>query len=434
MIAITTIRDQPERVKEVARQKRVEVDIDRLLVLDSERRELRQQLDDTQRQRNNLAASLTGKPEAAQIEQGKQLKEHAAHLDERLAQLEPEYYALWRQVPNVPSPDTPIGQDESGNVVMRQVGTVPVLAFEPRPHWELGEELGVIDSERASRITGSRFAYLKGELALLQFALIQYALSVVTNSEKLAEIAQGAGLTVPTTPFVPVIPPVMVRPEVMERMARLEPREERYHIPSDDVFLVGSAEHTLGPLHMDERFTEAQLPIRYIGYSTSFRREAGSHGKDVRGILRLHQFDKLEIESFTAPEQSVTEQDFIVAIQEHLMQSLGLAYQVVLKCTADMGTPNYRAIDIETWLPGQNSYRETHTSDHMSDYQARRLRTKVKRADGSSEFVHTNDATVFAIGRTLIALMENYQQADGSIVVPSVLRPYVSFETISRAR
>ena len=188
------------------------------------------------------------------------------------------------------------------------------------------------------------------------------------------------------------------------------------------MYLIGSAEHTLGAMHMDETFQEADLPVRYIGYSTAFRREAGTYGKDLKGILRLHQFDKLEMESFSLAESSIKEQNLFVAIQEYLMQSLGLAYQVVMICTGDMGKPDARQIDIETWMPGQNKYRETHTADLMTDYQARRLETKVKRNDNSKpEFVHMNDATAFAIGRTIIAILENYQTKNGTIKIPKVL-------------
>jgi seryl-tRNA synthetase len=216
-------------------------------------------------------------------------------------------------------------------------------------------------------------------------------------------------------------------------MARLDAtlEDERYYFPKDDIYLIGSAEHTLGPLHMDETLKEDDLPIRYVGFSTCFRREAGSYGRDTRGILRVHQFDKVEMESFTVPENSLKEQEFFVAIQEYLMQELKLPYQVVMTCTGDQGDPDARHIDIEAWMPGQQKYRETHSADLMTDYQARRLNTRVRRADGSLNFVHMNDATVFAIGRTLIAIVENYQRADGTITVPEVLRPYFGADTIT---
>lgn len=422
MIDIALIRKDPDRIQEISRQKNVNVDIAQLLQLDENRRNIQQRLDETQRQRNELSQGTSGtKPSAEHIERGKTLKQQASQHAQALAAVEKEYHALLQQVPNIPSDDTPVGTDESANAVVREWGTKPTFDFTPKPHWELGEQLGIIDSTTAAHVSGSRFTYLKGQLVHLQFALIQHALSVLTNERILSEIASSKNLAISTKPFIPVIPPVMIRPDVFAAMGRLEPKEERYYIPSDDLYLVGSAEHTLGPMHMNHSFSEEDLPARYVGYSTSFRREAGSHGKDVRGILRLHQFDKLEIESFTTPEASTQEQDFIVGIQEYLMQSLEVPYRVVQKCTWDMGTPNFRAIDIETWMPGQDTYRETHTSDHMTDYQARRLRTKVKYKDGSSKYVHMNDATVFAIGRTLIAIMENYQQKDGSITIPSAL-------------
>jgi len=338
-------------------------------------------------------------------------------------------------VPNIPSADTPVGNDEEDNQVIRQWGEKPQFSFEPKAHWDLGKDLGIIDSERAAEVSGSRFTYIKGDLARLQFALVQFALDTVTNEETLKVIADEAELEVSTKPFIPVVPPVMVKPAVLNRMARLEPREDRYYIEQDDVFLAGSAEHTLGPIHMDEIIDADQLPLRYLGYATSFRREAGSYGKDTKGILRQHQFDKMEMESFTTPEDSLREQNFFVAIQEYMMRKLNVPYQVVQICTGDMGLPDYRQIDIESWMPGQDTYRETHTSDLMTSYQPRRLNTRYKAADGKPEFVHMNDATLFAIGRTLIAIMENYQQADGSIAVPDVLKPYMgNTETITALR
>ncbi|MDD5590278.1 MAG: serine--tRNA ligase, partial [Candidatus Portnoybacteria bacterium] len=264
------------------------------------------------------------------------------------------------------------------------------------------------------------------------FALIQYAYSVLTDEKILKEIIDSAKLEIEPKTFIPIIPPVFIKPEPFSGMARLEPKEERYYIPSDDLFLIGSAEHTLGAMHMEETFAEGDLPARYAGFSTAFRREAGSYGKDTKGILRVHQFDKLELESFSLPEKSKAEQDFIVAIQEYLMKSLDIPYRVVMICTGDMGAPDARQIDIEAWLPGQNQYRETHTSDSNTDYQSRRLNIRVKRTGGDVDFVHMNDATVFAVGRTLIAILENYQQKDGSVLIPEVLQKYAGFEKIQK--
>ncbi|MBV9349396.1 MAG: serine--tRNA ligase, partial [Patescibacteria group bacterium] len=233
-------------------------------------------------------------------------------------------------------------------------------------------------------------------------------------------------------PFVAVIPPYMMKTGVMNRMARLHPMDQRYVFEKDDLVLIGSAEHTLGPLHMDESIPESTLPIRYAGYSPAFRREAGTYGKDTKGIIRMHHFDKLEMESFTKPEEGYVEQDFLVAIQEHFLALLGLPYQVVIKSTGDQGTPDQRGIDMETWMPGQGTYRETHTSDYMGGYQARRLNTRVKRSDGSLEHVHMNDATLVAMSRTLAAILENYQEPDGSVRVPKVLQSYLNKDIIRR--
>ena len=209
---------------------------------------------------------------------------------------------LMLKVPSVPSPDTPLGKDESENKAIRRHGTPKEFDFEPKDHLSLGEALGIIDTERAVKISGTRFSYLKGEAALLEFALVQHTLGILTNPETVKSIADSVRPGYAPQPFIPVVPPVMIRPEVFQRMARLEPKEERYYIPSDDIYLVGSAEHTLGPLHMDEIIPEENLPIRYLGFSTAFRREAGSYGKDMKGILRVHQFDKLEMESFVVSE------------------------------------------------------------------------------------------------------------------------------------
>jgi seryl-tRNA synthetase len=223
----------------------------------------------------------------------------------------------------------------------------------------------------------------------------------------------------------------MIRPDAYVKMARLSPEveDERYYLEKDDLYLIGSAEHTLGSMHMDERISYKNFPLRYIGFSSSFRREAGSYGKDTRGIFRVHQFDKLEMESFTLPDNSLKEHKFLIKIQEYLMQSLKLPYRVMLVCTGDMGGPDARQVDIETWLPGQDKYRETHSADLMLDYQSRRLNTRFKKK-GDLDFVHMNDATAFAIGRTLIAIIENYQQKDGSIQVPEVLQKYTNFKKI----
>lgn len=435
MLDIHFIRENADLVKAGAAKKKVEVDIDRLLQVDDERKALRQQMDDRKAEQNRMSGTIQradGAEKEKLIEQMRHVKEGFAELETKFDTLTEEWTKLLLAIPNLPSPDTPEGPDESANVVVREWGEKPQFAFTPKPHWEIGESLDIIDTQKAAQISGSRFAYLKGDLALLQFGLIQFALRALGSQETLESIAKEAGLEIPVRPFIPVIPPVMMRADVMGRMARLHPIEERYYFEKDELVFVGSAEHTLGPLHMDEVIEESKLPIRYVGYSTAFRREAGTYGKDTRGILRLHQFDKLEIETFVRPEDGYREQDFIVAVQEHLMRQLKLPYQVVAICTGDMGAPDHRQYDLNTWMPGQDTYRETHTSDYMGGYQARRLNTRVKDVEGNLSHVHMNDATVFAIGRTLIAIIENYQQEDGTVRVPEALVPYVGKEVLGR--
>jgi seryl-tRNA synthetase len=423
MLDIKYIRENIDLIKEVVKNKKADVDIDELIRLDEIVAKLKVEIDNLRHKQKSFTKD--------DIDSARQNKEELKTKEESLIKPQEQFLNLLKKVPNIYSADTPIGQSEDDNVVIKTVGSKPVFSFTPKPHWELGEALGIIDNETAAKVTGARFTYLKGDGAMLEFSLVQYALSILTNQGKIKEIIKQADLDVSPKPFIPVIPPVFIKPEVMEAMGRLEPKDDRYYIESDDLYLIGSAEHTLGPIHMNETLDENELPIRYLGFSTSFRREAGTYGKDTRGILRLHQFDKLEMESFSSPQNSLEEQKFFIAIQEYLMSSLGLSYQLVLKCTADMGDPDFRAIDVETWMPGQNSFRETHTSDLMNDYQSRQLKTKVKNKDGQIELVHTNDATAFATGRVIIAIMENYQQADGSIIVPEALVPFMGKEVIN---
>ena len=425
MLDINYIRENVEKVKKVTISKQLNSSlVDELLRLDLKRRTLLKETEELRAERN-----IASKNE--DIEKGKAVKENLQKNEPELAELEIKFKDILWQIPNIVSDDTLEGKDESVNKPIRKWGTPKKFDFEPKDHLILGESLGVIDTITASKISGSRFGYLKGDLALMQFALIQFALGVLTDEKILKEIADKVETGYSAKTFIPIIPPVFIKPDIFERMARLNPKEDRYYIPTDDLYLIGSAEHTLGPMHMDETLNEKDMPKRYVGYSTSFRREAGSYGKDTKGILRVHQFDKLEIESFTTKEDSIKEQDFIIGIQEYLMQKLEIPYQVVSICTGDMGKPDFRQMDIESWMPGEGKYRETQTSDLMTDYQARRLGTKVRRAGGENEFAHMNDATVFAIGRTIIAIMENYQNEDGSITIPKVLQKWMGKEKIT---
>jgi seryl-tRNA synthetase len=419
MLDIQFIRENPDIVRAALKNKNREgtVDLDRVLALAEERKAAAGEVTEVNRKRKEAA-------EQRDAEAGKRLKDEAKAAEEKYAAIEKELVALLIKIPNIPSADTPIGPDESGNVVVREWGEKPNFDFKPKEHWELGKELGIIDTEKASEVSGARFAYLKGDLVMLEMALMDLAFRALTSEESLKKIISNAGLSVSAKPFTPVTPPIMMRAQVMNRMARLDPIDERYFFEKDEMVFIGSAEHTLGPLHMDEIVPEAQLPLRYVALTPAFRREAGSYGKDTKGILRLHQFNKMEMESFTKPEDGLQEQELMVAIQEYLMQQLKLPYRVVSICTGDMGFPDQRQIDIETWMPGQNTYRETHTSDYIGGFQARRLNTRVRRADGTVEPVHMNDATALS-QRPLIAILENYQNADGTITIPEVLRPYM---------
>lgn len=418
MLDIKFIKENKDIVAAAIKNKNREVDLDELLRLYEERKTLKQKIDEVNQRRNEAARNRN-------IEEGAKLKEELETYERQYPEIDKKYLALMLKIPNIPSIDTPVGLDESANKVIRQWGEKPTFTFKPKEHQELGQALDIIDTETAATITGPRFAYIKGDLALVQFALIQFGLDILTNKEKLEHIAQNANVSVNVTPFVPIVPPVFIKPAVQNRMARFLTPEEHYMFPNDDLMLIGSAEHTLGPIHMDQIIDEKNLPIRYVGYSTAFRREAGSHGKDVKGIIRQHQFDKLEMETLCLPENSLQEQNFLVAIQEYIVSSLKLPYQVVAVSTGDMGFPDYRQIDIETWMPGQNKYRETHSADHTGSFQSRRLNTRVKRPNGKTEPIHMNDATAIAIGRMLVAIIENYQQADGSIIIPEPLRKYM---------
>ena len=420
MLDIEFILENQELVSETIKNKKgVPVDFSHLQKLHSRRNSLLKQVGDVNHKRKEAAS-------VRDTEAGKQLKEEGAKLSAQLNEVTQELQQIISKIPNTYLADVPVGDDEDDNVVLREWGEKTTFSFTPKPHWELGKDLDIIDSERATKVSGSRFVYLKGDLVRVQFALIQWVLDVVTDKSIIEKLVNEKDLNISTKPYIPVVPPTLITPEMFFGMARLEPRTERYYIPDDNLFLIGSAEHTLGAMHANEMFNESELPIRYIGYSTSFRREAGSYGKDTKGILRQHQFDKLEFESFSVPEKSREEQDLLVALQEYLMQQLLLPYRVMAVCTGDMGGPDLRQIDIEVWMPGQGKYRETHSADLMGEYQARRLGTKVRRDSGINEFVHMNDATAIAIGRTLIALLENNQQSDGSITVPNVLRPYMN--------
>jgi seryl-tRNA synthetase len=430
MLDIRFIRTHATEVQENAKRKGYDVSIDDLLRWDKTKRELQQAADELREKRNVISSQMKGgRPSDELVAEGKVLKEQLSEVESKLKEADESFISLLKRVPNMAADDVPVGVTEDENVVAKVVGDKPTFAFTPRNHYEIAEQRDWIDKERAAKVAGSRFAYIKGDLVKLQFAIIQFVINTLSDEDKLKEIADAAGLDVSLRPFTPILPPLMIRTELYDAMDRLEPRDDRYKLEDDDLWLQGSAEHVLGSMHADEIFDETQLPLRYLGYATSFRREAGTYGKDMEGILRMHQFDKLEMESFTTGDDGLKEHMLFVAIQEYLLAALGLSYQVIQKCTADIGKPNARGIDMEAWLSGQDKYRETHTADYMTDYQARRLKTRVRRDNGDLELVHTNDATAFALGRIMIAIIENGQDEKGTIAVPGVLQPYLGGKT-----
>jgi len=422
MLDIKFIRENPVAVKNGAKAKNIDIDVDAILKLDAERRTLIGESETLKAQQNRESEAMAKEKDVtvkkAKAVELKKLKDRFKEIEGRLDTATAELDKLLRLIPNLPRPDVVIAKDDSENYSIRTVGQPTSFPFKPRDYMTLGEELDLIDTDRAAKVAGARFGFLKNEAVLLEFALIQYAWNILL-SEK----------------FVPLVPPVMINEKSLGGMGYLERgREEIYHLTQDDLFLIGTSEHVIGPMHADEIFMETELPKRYAAFSTCFRREAGSYGKDVRGILRVHQFDKIEMFSFTLPEHSDAEHEFLLSIEERLMKGLGLPYRVLGIVSGDLGDPAARKFDIETWIPSQNTYRETHSTSTCTDWQARRLNIRVKRKSGELQFAHTLNGTAFAIGRMLIAIMENFQQEDGSIAVPPALVPYMGGRAVIGAK
>jgi seryl-tRNA synthetase len=409
MLDIKFIRENPDKVKEGCQKKQVKVDIDRLLKMDKKKREFLQKIEELKAEQNKISEQGAGNEE--QRKKAKEIKDKIKKLEPELKKAEKEFGDLMRQVPNLPLDDVPEGKDESDNKILREEGKKPEFDFKPKDYLEIAEKLDIIDIKRAAKASGSRFGYIKGGAASLEFALIQLASETLTKDG-----------------FLPVIPPVMLTRKSMAAMGFLDREvdaDEVYHLEKDDLYLVGTSEQSIGAMHLDEIFKEKDLPKRYFGFSTCFRREAGAYGKDTKGILRVHQFDKIEMFVFCKPGNSPEEHKSLLAIQEKLMKMLKLPYQVVHLSTGDISVSSASTYDIEAWMPGQNTYRETHSVSNCTDFQARRLNTRYKDKDGV-KFVHTLNGTALAIGRTLIAIIENYQQKDGSVEVPEVLEKYMA--------
>ena len=433
MLDINYIRDNRQKVEDAIKNKGYTIDLDEILQLDDARKELSQKTDILRQERNQISSQMkNGQPDQALISRGKEIKQELSSLEEKLSSVESDFLAKLKTVPNVPCDDVPVGLSEDENEVAGVCGEPTKFNFEPKNHYEIGQARGWIDKERASKVTGARFAYIKGEMVSLQMAIVNFVMNSLSDEGVIKEICEANHLEhISTKPFTTVLPPLMLRTEMYDAMDRLEPRDDRYKIEGEELWLQGSAEHVLGSMHAGEIFAEQDLPVRYLGYATSFRQEAGTYGKDMEGIIRMHQFDKLEMESFSTKETSREEHELFVAIQRWLIEQLRLPYRVIRKCTFDIGKPDARGIDMEVWLPGQGKYRETHTADYMTDYQSRRLNTRVRRDEtGEVELVHTNDATAFALGRIMIAVIENYQNEDMTVRVPEVLRKYLNGKEI----
>ena len=418
MLDIKFIRENPDKVKEGCKAKQVKVNIDQLLEVDKKRRETLQALEDIRAQKNKANKEIQRAKDKKEKEKiilkMRELDKNNDRLDENLKELEGEFNSLMLQIPNLPQEDVPVGKDEKGNVVLKEVGEKTKFDFKPKNYLEIAQNLDLVDIKRAAKISGSRFGFIKKEAAFLEFALINLALDTL--------IEQG---------FLPIIPPVMIKPEMARGMGYPEQfdGEEAYYIEKDNLYLVGTSEQSMGAMHAGEIFEGKDLPKRYLGFSTCFRREAGAYGKDTRGIFRVHQFDKVEMFSFCRPEDSKKEHKFFLEMEEKLMKSLKIPYRLVQICTGDLGFPTAAKYDIEAWLPSENRYRETHSTSNCTDFQARRLNIHYRTKRGL-EFVHTVNGTAFAIGRILIAIIENYQQKDGSIKVPEALQKYLKFQKI----
>ena len=418
MLDINFIRENSEVVKKACKNKNANVDVDRVLALDKGKRELMTEMEALKSEQNKI--SRGGKDNKEIFAQAKEIKEKIKAMEPELAKIDAELKTLLLQLPNIPFDDVPVGKDDSGNVVLRKVGKNPTSLFaklrgaKPLDYMELGAALDLIDTERAGKVAGSRFGYLKNELPLLWFAMINLVMDTVKKYG-----------------FIPVLPPVLLKDEMARGTGYFEAgdREEAYFLPDDNMYLVGTSEQSLVAMHTDEILNEKDLPLRYVAFSTCFRREAGSYGKDTKGILRVHQFDKIEMVVFSKPEDSKKEHELLLSIEEKLMKALGLPYQVINICTGDLGRPAAKKYDIEAWMPSENKYRETHSTSNCTDFQARRLNIRYRDKSGKVNFVHILNGTAFS-QRPLLMIMENFQQKDGSIKVPKALQKYCGFKVI----
>ena len=418
MLDIRIIRESPELVRDSILKRKLDparIELDRLLAVDAEWRQAQGRLDELRSQRNELSSSiksLGGAERQAAVEKVKGLKKELGELETRVEQLKVDRDGLLRRVPNLLAADAPIGFTDADNVEVARWGTAPQLGFEPRNHVELGQLTDTIDFDRAGKVAGANFYYLKHEAALLEQALCAYATSRL--------VPRG---------FVPIVTPDIARDEILDGIgfAPRGPETQVYSIEGTDLSLVGTAEITVGGYHAGEILEAAQLPLKYLGLSHCFRTEAGAYGKESRGLYRVHQFTKAEMFVLCRPEDSPAQHDAIRALEEELFQGLGIAYRVVNVCSGDLGAPALKKYDLEAWMPGRGAYGEVTSCSNCTDYQSRRLNIRFRPEPGAApHFVHMLNGTALAISRALIAIYENYQQIDGSVRIPEALLPWMA--------
>ncbi|HEV2791601.1 MAG TPA: serine--tRNA ligase [Solirubrobacterales bacterium] len=423
MLDLKAIRSDPERIKAALARRGAAEQVDELLGLDARRRQLLPEVENAQAERKTLSKQIGEKKQAGEDAEAEELmaivqglKERIESGKEELERVEAELDELALKLPNLPDPDAPEGMTEEDAVVLREVGERPEFDFEPRDHLEIGTELGLIEMEAGARLSGSRFAYLKGDLVLLELALVRFAIELVRE--------QG---------HEPVVPPVLVREEALEWTGFLPgDRDQIYEVPKDELFLTGTSEVGLAGLHAGEILDAASLPLRYCAFSTCFRREAGAAGRDTRGIFRVHQFDKVEMFSFVEPGASRDEHERLLSIEERILGELEIPYRVVNVAVGDLGAPAAKKYDCEAWIPSQGRFRELTSCSNTTDYQARRLGARYRPAEGEAPLaLHTLNGTACAVGRTIIALIENRQESDGSFTLPKTLLPYGAPERIA---
>jgi seryl-tRNA synthetase len=410
VLSLQRIREDPESVREGARRKGESAPVDEILGLDERARALRTSVEAARADQKRASRELRGAPSPAQRAELDALKQRIQAEEADLAELEGRITTLLLEVPNVPHESVPNGRDESDNVVLRTWGEPPEFDFAPLPHYELGERLGIFDFERAAKISGSRFVILRGDGSRLQRALTAYMLDVATTEHGYTEVA----------------PPYLVRREAMVGTAQLPKFEDDAYHTEDDLFLIPTAEVPVTNLYANEILDGALLPLKFVGFTPCWRREAGAAGKDTRGYVRLHQFEKVEMVRFTTPEASLDELELLTHHAETVLQRLGIHHRVLLMCTGDMGFAQWKKYDVEAWAPGLQRWLEVSSCSVFADFQARRANIRFRRGAGEKpEFVHTLNGSGLGVPRTFDAILETYQQADGGVRVPDALRPYV---------